>query len=268
MLIIGEKINGSVPAVAKAIAERDEVFIKNLALKQTKAGANYLDIAAGTAADKEKETLAWLINIVQSAVDTPLCLDSPDCRVLLDVMPQVLKPGIINSVSEEHGKCEIVFPVIAHTEWKIIALTCDNRGISTDPDVKLEIASVIIEKAEKYGINQNRLFIDPIAPALCTDDKACINFIDAVRKIKNKFPDIHITAGLSNISFGMPHRLALNKQFLTLGLNAGMDSPIMDPASADMRSTMYAAEALLGRDNYCRKYLTAYRKGVLGGNHD
>jgi 5-methyltetrahydrofolate--homocysteine methyltransferase len=263
MIIIGEKINGSVPAVAKAIAERDAEFIKKLAIKQTKAGADYLDIAAGTGTDTEKETMTWLINTVQSAVETPLCIDSPDCRVLLDLMPLAVKPGIVNSISEEHGKSEIILPALANTEWKVIALTCDNRGISTDADVKLGIASIIIEKAEKYGITQDRLFIDPMAAALCTDDNACVNFIQAVIKIRNKFPAVHITAGLSNISFGMPRRLALNKQFLSLALNAGMDSPIMDPASKSMRSSMYAAEALLGRDSYCRKYLTAYRKGLF-----
>jgi 5-methyltetrahydrofolate--homocysteine methyltransferase len=115
MIIIGEKINGFIPSTARAIAERDEGFIRDLALRQTEAGTDYLDIAAGTSPELERETLAWLINIVQDTVDTPLCIDSSDCAVLLDLIPLAKKPGLLNSVSEEHGKCEILFPPVAGT---------------------------------------------------------------------------------------------------------------------------------------------------------
>jgi 5-methyltetrahydrofolate--homocysteine methyltransferase len=268
MIIIGEKIHGSVPAVAKAIKERDAAFIQGLAIRQTKAGAAYLDIAAGTGPDLERETLTWLINTVQDAVDTPLCIDSPDCQVLLDMMPLAKRPGILNSVSEEKGKCEILLPGAADTDWKIIALTCDSRGISSDPDIKFEIAVSIVEKAEKYGIGPDRLFIDPLITALCVDGETLSSFTETLTRIKNKYPEVHITGGLSNSSFGMPCRRAINRQFLSLAMNAGMDSPIMDPCPGSIQAAIYAEEALLGRDRNCRNYLTAFRKGTFGGTHD
>ena len=123
MIIIGEKINGSIPATARAIANKDEAFIRNLALKQTEMGADYIDVAAGTSPEIERETIKWLMDIVQDTVDTPLCIDSSDCNVLLDMLPHAKRPGMLNSVSEEHGKCEILLPKIADTEWKIVALT-------------------------------------------------------------------------------------------------------------------------------------------------
>jgi 5-methyltetrahydrofolate--homocysteine methyltransferase len=264
MIIIGEKINGSIPSTAKAIANRDEAFIKNLALRQSELGADYIDVAAGTSPDIERETLTWLINIVQDTVETPICIDSSDCNVILDMIPLVKRPGLLNSVSEEHGKCEILLPKVADSEWKIVALTCDNNGISSDAKVKFDIAVTIVEKAKKYGITPDRLFIDPLVTTISTNANSLLSFNETLINIKNKYPEIHITSGLSNISFGLHYRKAINQQFLTLAMNSGMDSAIMDPTSDDMRATLYAVEALLGRDKNCRKYLNAFRKGLIG----
>jgi len=264
LIIIGEKINGGIPSVAQAIADRDEGFIRAQALKQTEFGAHYLDVCAGTSPDLERETLKWLIGVVQDTVDTPLCIDSTDCGMILDILPFVDKPGLINSVSEEGGKCEQLLPKIADSEWKVIALTCDNNGISTDPVVKYNIAVSIMEKAKSLGISEDRMFIDPLVTAISTTGDSFLSFTETMRMIRERYPDVHITSGLSNISFGMPFRKAVNQQFLCLAMAAGMDSAIMDPASADMRAALYATDALLGRDRLCRRYLQAYRKGLIG----
>jgi 5-methyltetrahydrofolate--homocysteine methyltransferase len=264
MIIIGEKINGSLPLVARAVEERDEAVIRKLALRQAEAGAHYLDVAAGASLDKERETLEWLINIVQDTVPVPLCIDSPDPHVLLDMLPLVKKPGILNSVSEERGKCELLFPKIADTEWKIICLTCDSRGISSDAKIRFDIAATIIDKAARYGISRDRLFIDPLITALCANENSLSDFTAAVLMIKQKYPDIIITGGLSNISYGMPCRTLLNQQFLSMVMAAGLDSAIMDPVSVSIFSAVYATEALLGKDRNCRNFLNAYRKGVFG----
>ncbi len=264
MIIIGEKINGCIPSVAKAIVERNDEWIRNLAVKQTEFGADYLDVCAGTSPEIERETLKWLMDVVQDAVDTPLCIDSTDCEIILELLPHAKKVGLINSISEEHGKCEQLLPKIADTAWKVIALTCDNNGISLDPQVKISIAETIIEKAKSYGISEDRIFIDPLVTALSATNDALLSFMTATSAILEKHPSVHITSGLSNISYGMPFRKAINQQFLTLAMQAGMDSAIMDPTSDDMRATLYATEALLGKDKHCRKYLTAYRKGIIG----
>jgi 5-methyltetrahydrofolate--homocysteine methyltransferase len=264
VIIIGEKINGSIPSTAKAIQEKNEAFIRNLAVRQSEMGADYIDVAAGTSPELERETLAWLINIVQDAVETPLCIDSSDPNVILEMIPLAKRPGMLNSVSEEHGKCEILLPKVADTEWKIVALTCDNNGISSDAKVKFDIAVTIVEKAKKYGIAVDRLFIDPLVTTISTNANSLLSFNETLVSIRNKYPEIHITSGLSNISFGMPYRKVINQQFLTLAMAAGMDSAIMDPTSDDMRATLYAVDALLGRDRNCRKYLTAFRKGLIG----
>ena len=264
MIIIGEKINGAIPSAAKAIAARDEAYIRETARKQAEFGADYLDVCAGGAPEGERETLAWLIGVVQDEVDVPLCIDSADCGLILDMLPLVKRPGLINSVSEERGKCDLLLPHIADSEWKVVALTCDNGGISNDPQVKFGIAVTMVEKAKALGIAEDRIFIDPLATALSANGSALAGFTETMGLIRSRYQGVHFTSGLSNISFGMPFRKAINQQFLCLAMAAGMDSAIMDLTSADMRATLYAAEAILGKDRLCRRYLTAYRKGVIG----
>ncbi|HAM14969.1 MAG TPA: methyltetrahydrofolate--corrinoid methyltransferase [Eggerthellaceae bacterium] len=263
MIIIGEKINGFIKKTLAAIESKDEEYLKELAIKQTESGAAFIDICAGTSVEIEKETLTWLINLVQDTVDTPICVDSSDPNTIIEMLPLVKKPGLINSISKEEGKCETVLPVIADTEWSVVALTCDVNGIPDDPKEKLRIAKEIVADADALGIAHERLYIDPLVATLASKPESFVSFSEAVRLIRAEFPDIHITSGLSNISFGMPYRKALNMQFLSLAMAAGMDSAIIDPTSPDMLATMYASAALLGNDPRCRQYLRAYKKGLF-----
>ncbi|MCL1834600.1 MAG: methyltetrahydrofolate cobalamin methyltransferase [Oscillospiraceae bacterium] len=264
MIIIGEKINGAIPSVAAAIAARDEGLIRGLALRQTEAGAHYLDVCAGTAPELEREALEWLIGVVQGAVETPICIDSPDPEVLRDVYHLIERPGIINSVSGEGRKCEIIYPLIAGTGWKVIALTCDDDGIPADTGRKIEIGLKLIDLAGEYGITPDRIFIDTLVMSLSVVNDALPNFLEALTRIREKSPEVRFTSGLSNISFGTPKRKLINQYFLAFALQAGMDSAIMDPTDEVLYAGILAVEAILGRDRFCRTYNKAYRSGKLG----
>lgn len=264
MIIIGEKINGTIPSVKKAIEAKDEEFIRNLAVKQGEAGADFIDVCASTAPEVEVETLKWLMNIVQEATDTPLCIDSPNPKAIEEVFKYAKRPGLINSVSLEGDKCELIFPLIQGTPWQTIALTCDNSGIPKDVQTRVDIAKGLVEKAKKYNITPERIHIDPLVIALSADNDSLLKFAEATRKIKECFPTIKVTSGLSNISFGMPLRKVVNQNFLTLAMFAGMDSAILDPLNRDMRATLLATEALLGRDKHCRNFSNAFRKNIIG----
>lgn len=270
MIIIGEKINGTIPLVKEAIQARNADFIRDKAVKQAAAGAHYLDICASTAPDVEVETLKWLIDIVQDAVDTPICIDSPNPIFIKEVMPYLKKPGLINSVNLEtiagtnQDKCDIIFPLVEGTDWQVVALTCDNNGISSAVQPRVDIALKIIEKAAKYNITPDKIHIDPLVMALSTDNQSLLNFIESIEKIKAVYPDVKIISGLSNVSFGMPARKLINQNFMTLAINAGMDSAIMDPLNKGIMGAIFATEALLGRDRLTRKFLTAVRKEMIG----
>lgn len=265
MIIIGEKINGAIPSTAKAIAERDAEFIIDLVRKQEAAGADYLDVCAGTTPEEEKEALLWLVDVVQSVATKPICIDSPDPKMLVEVFPKLQKPGLINSISLEVEKCDILLPLLqANPEWGVVALCCDNSGVAESADTKVENAFKLIGKAAEYGITPDRMHIDPLVLALSAVGDSALQFTEAIRRIKEKYPTVHVTAALSNISFGLPVRKLVNCNFLTLCMAAGLDSVIADPVNRDVYSTLLTVEALLNRDRLCRKYTTAYRKGKIG----
>lgn len=245
MIIIGEKINGAIPAVAKAIARRDADFLRQRALAQAEAGADYIDIHASVEESIENETLEWMLDQVQDLVDTPICVDSPSPYVCAKAIPKCKKVGLVNSVSMEGNKIDTIFPVIADSAWECVALLCDDSGIPKTVDDRMRVFGNIMEKAEKYGIAPSRLHIDPLVEAIGTNPGSFTMFSECCRQIRERYPDIHITSGLSNISFGLPSRKHMNLAFLTMAMVVGMDSAIMDPLNKDMIGVIGAMEALM-----------------------
>jgi 5-methyltetrahydrofolate--homocysteine methyltransferase len=261
MIIIGEKINGSIPSVAKAIAAKDADFIKNLAKAQTDAGAKYIDVCASVEDSLELETMKWLIGLVQEATDLPIAIDSPNAQTCVDCIPFCNKPGIINSVSGEGNKMDTVFPVIADTPWQVVALLNGSKGIPKTAQDRLDVFADIMKQAAEYKIAPERLHIDPLVEMLCTSEEGISVVSEVIASIKKAYPTIHITGAVSNISFNLPVRKLINQAFLVLAMNAGMDSAILDPLNRDMMGMIYATEACLGKDYYCMEYITAYRAG-------
>ena len=265
MIIIGEKINGAIPQTAQAIKDRDETYVIELVRMQEEAGADYLDVCAGTAPEEEYEALCWLIDVVQAHATKPICIDSPDPEMLMRVFPKLQKPGLINSISNEGSKCEILLPLLRdNPEWQVVALCCDNKGIAEKAEDKARIAMDLIAQADAYGIAPERIHIDPLVLALSAVNDSALQFCAAIRQIKEAYPTVNLTAALSNISFGMPARALLNRNFLTMAMIAGLDSVICDPGNREIVGNIIATEALLGRDRFCRKYNKAYRAGKIG----
>lgn len=266
MIIIGEKINGAIPSIKQAIAEKNEALIIERTVAQANAGADFLDCAPSTATEIEYETMIWLIGLMQSATDVRLCIDSPNAALLARILEEghVLKTGMVNSVNEEGTKCETIFPLIAGTPWEVVGLTCDQDGIPADPEKKVEIAKRIIDKADKYGVALNQLHIDPCVMALATMPSAMQDFAYCIERIHAYAPDVKVTGAISNISFDMPARKYVNMNCMAYAIAAGLDSAIMDPCSADMMGTIFACEALRLKDKGGRKYNRAYRKGLFG----
>lgn len=283
MIIIGEKINGAIPVVAKAIAERDAEFIRERAKAQIKAAQDedyfeepvplYIDVCASTDPAVEVETLKWMIEEVESVIpdeleNVAIAVDSPSAAVCAEAFQFCKRTGIVNSVSmekDEQGrvKTDIVFPAIANTDWGCIALLCES-GIPQSVEDRMAVFEKIMAKAKEYGIAPNRLYIDPLVEAAATNQAAFTLFSECCRRIKAQYPDIHITSGLSNISFGFPgFRKPLNMAFMALAMQAGMDSAIVDPTNKDMVGLMYATELLTEQDEDCMNYIAAHRQGLL-----
>ncbi len=260
MIIIGEKLNGSIPAVAKAIDGRREELIRTLAVSQSEAGSDYLDVCASVEESSETKTLKWMIDLVQDVTDTPICIDSPSAKSCVAAIPFCKRPGLINSVSAEGDKMDVIFPAIADTEWCCVALLCDDLGIPDSTERRIEVFHKIMKKAKEYRIAPDRLFIDPLVVTLSTDQSSLQVFTECCRIIRKEYPRIHITSGLSNISYGLPARKNINQAFLVLAMNAGMDSAIVDPTDRNLVGLIYAANALLGKDEYCLDYIGRFSR--------
>ena len=266
MIIIGEKINGAIPVVGQAIAERNAALITERTLAQARAGADFLDCAPSTATELEYDAMVWLIDVMQGCTDVPLCIDSPNAALLARILDEdrVKKPGMVNSVSEEGCKCETIFPLLAGTDWEVVGLACDRSGIPADPLKKVDIAKRIIDKADRYGVALNRLHIDPCVMALATTPSAMEDFAACIAQIHAYAPQVKVTGAISNISFQMPARKYVNMNCLAYAMAAGLDSAIQDPCSQDMMGTVFACQALRMQDKGGRKYNRAYRQGKFG----
>lgn len=268
MILIGEKINGSIPSCAAAIAARDDGYIKDLAKRQADAGADFIDCCASVK-DNESETLAWMIEAIQSVTDCPIAIDSPDVSAIIDAMPLCKMPGMFNSVSGEGDKLDTAFPLLAKPEnskWQIMALLCDDTGIPKSAAKRIEVFEKIMDKAAQYGIDEKRIYIDPLVEMLCTTDdgEGAFMILDVIKQIRSARPKIHISGAISNISFNLPVRRLVNQAFAVLAIGAGMDAAVLDPLNRDLRGVILASEVMLGLDDLCIEYVSAYREGVFG----
>jgi 5-methyltetrahydrofolate--homocysteine methyltransferase len=263
LIIIGEKINGAIPSTAKAIAAKDAEFIRNLAIKQAEAGADYIDVCASVDDDIEMETMKWLIDIVQDAVDTPIAVDSPNVYTCIESMKLCKKPGLFNSVSMEGDKIDAAFKAIADTKWECVALLNSDKGIPKTAKDRLDVFHDIMAKCKEYGIDPSRMHIDPLIEMLCTSEDGINMVTEVIQEIKKAYPTIHVTGAVSNISFNLPARRIANQAFAVLAMNAGMDSFILDPLNKDMMGMLFATEAMMGEDEYCMEYIGAFREGIF-----
>ena len=173
--------------------------------------------------------MVWLIGLMQGVSETPLCIDSPNAKLLARILEEghVKKPGMVNSVNEEGTKCETIFPLIAGTDWNVIGLTCDQDGIPADPARKVEIAKRIIDKADHYGVKLANLHIDPCVMALATMPSSMEDFARCIESIHAYAPEVKVTGAISNISFDMPARKYVNMSCMAYAIAAGLDSAII-----------------------------------------
>ncbi len=265
MLIVGERINTSRPSINDAVAKRDAVFITNEVQKQAAAGADYIDLNAGSRLASEKEDLLWLIKVAESASPKPLSLDSPDPQVLLQAIKQVQKKPLINSTTAERNRFEAMKPVLLERECEIIGLCLDEHGIPKNVDQALKNAGFLVDNLTRLGFAPGHIHLDPLIQPLSVHKDNGLLALETIRHLHSEFPEVKIICGLSNISFGLPSRFLLNRIFIVLCLGAGLDGAIVDPLDQKLMTNILVAETLLGKDEYCLKYLRANRAGTLIG---
>jgi len=266
MFIIGEKINSTLKAVRPAIEAYDAGAIQDLAKGQAEAGADYLDVNAGMFHNDEPQRLTWLVNTVQAAVKTPLCLDSPNAAALeAGLQAYGGDTPMINSITCEKDRFEAILPLVLRYKAKIIALCMDDSGMPETADERYVIAKRLIGKLTDAGVKPGNIYIDPLVRPVSTGPNYGAAAIETIRRVKDEHPEVHIACGLSNVSFGLPHRKLINQAFLVSAMAAGMDGAILDPLDNKLMAFVAAEEAVLGIDEFCIEYLGKHRKGLFDG---
>jgi len=269
MIIVGEKLNSSIKRVAEAIEKRDAATIQDLAKRQADAGADFLDVNAAIRVSQELDDLTWMVEAVLAVTDKPLCIDSPNPKAIAKGLALYKAAGrserpLVNSITGEPDRIQGILPLVAEYKCPVVALTSDETGIPSTVEDRVRIAGKIVVEAEKYGVPREDIYFDPLVLPVSTDVRNGAIFMDSLRTIKAEYPGVKTISGLSNISYGLPKRKIVNRAFLITALAAGMDAAIMDPLDMDIMALLKATELVLGQDDFCMNYLTAYRAGLLG----
>jgi cobalamin-dependent methionine synthase I len=265
MIIVGEKINTSRKSIEEAVANRDATFITGVARQQAEAGADYIDVNAGTFVDRETELLCWLVDTVQNEVDLPLCLDSPNPKALAEAITHHIGEPMVNSISLEAERYDALIPVITSRPCRVIALCMGRTAMPTTVEERVEVGSELIGRLTGAGIPVEKIYVDPLIQPVSVDTDMGVAALGAISRIMGEFPGVNTVCGLSNVSFGLPERHLINRNFLALAMCHGLSAAILDPTDKKLMATIFSVEMLLGKDEYCERYIDAYRSGRISG---
>ncbi|MBI2836277.1 MAG: dihydropteroate synthase [Chloroflexi bacterium] len=257
-VLIGERINPTGrKRLTAALLAGDLDVVRKEAIAQAKAGADIIDVNVGATGVDEVDLLPKAVKAVQEVVDVPLCLDAESPKALEAALKVYKGKPILNSVKGEEKSLQAVLPMVKEYGCAVFGLTIDDKGLPKGADDRVAIAGKIIERAEKLGIPRQDVIIDSLCMAIAADSKAGVPVLEAIRRIREQY-DVNQTLGASNISFNLPDREALNYAFLILAISAGLTCPIVD--AGKVRPYVLAADLSLGRDNYARRFIKAFRE--------
>jgi len=264
-VVIGERINPTGrKLLAAEMAAGDFSRVEADALAQVEAGAHMLDVNAGIPLADEPAILAQTIRLVQDLVKVPLCIDSSVVEALEAGLQVYQGKALVNSVTGEEERLEIVLPLVKKYGAAVVAICNDESGISEDPDVRFAVAKKIVERAADFGIAACDVVVDPLVMPIGAVGKAGVQVMYLLRRLKEELK-VNSTCGASNISFGLPEREGINAAFLPMSMACGMTSAITNPLQAELIRSIRAANVLMGHDENCATWISRYRAVPTGG---
>ena len=260
-----------------AVQEQGLDYIRAIVDQQEAAGADYLDVNVDEVSLKKEEQIAamqWLTGHVQDMACRPLSIDSSDIDVIaagLATYDGRNGPPMLNSASMERPTA---LDMAVEHKAAVIVTAAGETAMPDGAEGRVENATKMIEAALQKGIAANDIYLDPLVFPVSVDPEFGRHCLDAIRAIRERFgPQIHITGGISNASFGVPARKFINEAFLRLAVEAGADSGIMDPVQNDPNAALapgepskgvsLAMDVVLGQDADCATYIKAWRKKEL-----
>jgi 5-methyltetrahydrofolate--homocysteine methyltransferase len=264
-VVIGERINPTGrKLLAAEMAAGDYSRVRSDALAQVAAGAQMLDVNAGIPMADEPRILAEAIQLVQSLTDAPLSIDSSIVAALEAGLAVYKGKALLNSVTGEEERLEVVLPLVKKYGAAVIAISNDETGISEDPDVRFEVAKKIVHRAADYGIHHSDIVVDPLVMPIGALGQAGNAAFRLIRRLREELK-VNTSCGASNISFGLPNRHGLNQAFLSMAIGAGMTSAIMNPLHIEEMTGIWGADTLMGHDPHCAHWIRKFREPTPEG---
>jgi 5-methyltetrahydrofolate--homocysteine methyltransferase len=199
-----------------------------------------------------------IIAAVREVTDVPLCIDSPNPKTLEAGLKAYDGKALVNSVNGEAKSLQSILPLVKEYGTAVIGLAMDDDGIPETAEKRLQVASKIVERAERLGIPRNDIIIDPLVLTVGADQQAGRTTLTATRMIASEL-GVNITMGASNVSHGLPDRPAINAAFLAMAIACGLSCPITNPRSKAVREAVLASNLLLGHDEWAMTWMTYYR---------
>ncbi len=256
-ILIGERINPTGKKRFKqALIENDIDYILAEGVNQQEKGVHILDVNVGLPDIDETQMLKSVVCELQAVSDLPLQIDTSNTSAMETALRRYNGKAMINSVNGKKESMEAVFPLVKKYGGLVVALTLDEGGIPETAEGRFEIAKKILKTAAEYGIDKKDIIFDTLAMTISADTSAAIATLNALGRIRKEL-DCHTSLGVSNVSFGLPNRDAVNGTFFALALENGLSAAIMNPYSADMMKTYYTYKALKGLDENCAEYIAA-----------
>lgn len=253
--VIGERINPTGKKLMKeALRNKDMDYVLRQGITQSEAGAHILDVNMGLPEIDEKEMLCSGVYELQSVLPVPLQLDSGDAEAMEAALRLYNGKAMINSVNGKEKSMKEVFPLAKKYGGVVVCLCLDEDGIPSTAQGRIAIAKKIIKRAAEYGIDKKNLAVDALVMTISTDTNNAVETLNAVDYIRNTL-GVNTVLGVSNISFGLPNREAVNTAFYTLAMSRGLSAGIINPNSRPMMNAFYSYKALAGKDESCQEYI-------------
>jgi 5-methyltetrahydrofolate--homocysteine methyltransferase len=263
--VIGERINPTGrKLLAAEMAQGDYSRVESDARAQVAAGATMLDVNAGIPLADEPRILAESIQLVQSITDVPLSIDSSIVEALEAGLAVYQGKPLVNSVTGEEERLEVVLPLIKKYGAAVVAISNDETGISEDPDERFKVAKKIVERAQDFGIPPADVVVDPLIMPVGAINLAGASAFRLIRRLREEL-GVNTTCGASNVSFGLPNRHGLNAAFLSMAMGAGMTSAIMNPMHDEEMTAIFGANVMMGHDPECRRWIKKFREPAAEG---
>lgn len=254
-VVIGERINPTGKKLFKeALRNNDIDYVIKEGLSQQEHGAHILDVNVGLPEIDEVKMLSNAVYNLQSVLPLPLQLDSSDPQALERAMRIYNGKPMVNSVNGKQSSMKEIFPLVKKYGGVVVCLCLDENGIPETAQGRIDIAKKIINTAQEYGIDKKDLVVDALTMTISTNKDNAIETLKAVKYIRNEL-GVGTVLGVSNISFGLPKREAINTAFFTLALENGLSAGIINPLSESMMNAYYSYNALMGYDDNCAEYI-------------